>query len=478
MSSNLCLMYFEVAEKNPRHPAFISDRWTVDHQTFSTIVRSFIVKLSSIGVSRDSIVAFRTEDMMASLALIFASSWIGARLVVDNDRLMKAGLFRATHFVKSKGLSTPSSMSFIDIDETWFSRAFSVPGPAFSPDDSAQHAAVYLTSSGTSGEEKLLQVSHAAMRSRVLCRREEFTFRHTVLASPATATSRLLWARALPVLMQAGAVAVGYSPKFWLDAGVSRVVGSPQQVTYLFKGVELPRRFECLEVGGAPLNTHMVNLFLNHFDKVIDSYGAVETSKSYENVYTKVSGAISVAGRQVDSDVEIVDERGCSVPIGTPGTVRVRNAHIADGYVLTTGLAAVRSDIDGWFYPGDIAAWGGNGTLKVLGRIDQVINIGGAKILAGELEDYVNQFAYIIDVAVVQFLDAGGTSWLRILVEVDGTNDVNSVFDNICRYAAKEKGILMERENFIVVDKIARNINGKIDVLRCVEFAKSQLMAS
>jgi acyl-coenzyme A synthetase/AMP-(fatty) acid ligase len=278
--------------------------------------------------------------------------------------------------------------------------------------------------------------------------------------------------------MQAGAVAVGYSPKFWLDAGVSRVVGSPQQVNNLFKGVELPRRFECLEVGGAPLNTHMSNLFLMHFDKVIDSYGAVETSKSYENIYTKVSGAISVAGRPVDSDVEIVDERGCPVPVGTPGTLRVRNAHIADGYLLKTGFAAVRSEVDGWFYPGDIAAWGGNGTLKVLGRIDQVINIGGAKILAGELEAYVNQFAYICDTAVVQFLYSSDISCLKILVEVDGTKELSSLFENICRYAAKEKGILIMRDNFIVANKIPRNINGKIDVSRCVELAKSQLVAS
>ena len=48
--------------------------------------------------------------------------------------------------------------------------------------------------------------------------------------------------------------------------------------------------------------------------------------------------------------------------------------------------ATAKSFRNGWFYPGDIATWGENGELVIIGREDDVINIGGYRLNVGMLD--------------------------------------------------------------------------------------------
>ena len=84
--------------------------------------------------------------------------------------------------------------------------------------------------------------------------------------------------------------------------------------------------------------------------------------------------------------VEIVDGADRPVPPGTQGIVRARGQHVAQGY-LDDAAATAAVFRDGWFYPGDLGRMLPDGLLCIDGRVDDVINLGGAKLLPAVYED-------------------------------------------------------------------------------------------
>jgi acyl-CoA synthetase (AMP-forming)/AMP-acid ligase II len=52
---------------------------------------------------------------------------------------------------------------------------------------------------------------------------------------------------------------------------------------------------------------------------------------------------------------------------------------------------------DGWFRTGDLAQESGDGYIKILGRIKEIINVGGEKVLPSEVESVVLELAEIDD---------------------------------------------------------------------------------
>lgn len=99
------------------------------------------------------------------------------------------------------------------------------------------------------------------------------------------------------------------------------------------------------------------------------------------------------------SEIEVVDSDDRVVEDGTEGEIRWRRPYQATQYV-TGERTSLR---DGWFYPGDRAVRHADGTLTLLGRVDNVLNIGGVKVQLEALDAAVEERTGLRDVA---FFDA------------------------------------------------------------------------
>jgi 2,3-dihydroxybenzoate-AMP ligase len=99
-------------------------------------------------------------------------------------------------------------------------------------------------------------------------------------------------------------------------------------------------------------------------------------------------------GRPIcDADeIRIVDENGRPVPPGTPGVLLTRGPCTPRGYYRAPGYNA-RAFVDGWLNTGDIVRERPDGNLVVEGRDKDMINRGGEKVSAEEVES----FAYQVD---------------------------------------------------------------------------------
>ncbi len=111
---------------------------------------------------------------------------------------------------------------------------------------------------------------------------------------------------------------------------------------------------------------------------------------------------------------EVVDDDEQPV-FGEVGRVRVRSPGVVDGYIGDPGNTArmFRGD---WFYPGDLAIMQDERTLKLVGRADDILNIGGVKFKPETLEEKLRQAVSVTDLCIVELTDDAGLNRLCIVV--------------------------------------------------------------
>ena len=103
---------------------------------------------------------------------------------------------------------------------------------------------------------------------------------------------------------------------------------------------------------------------------------------------------------------------------------------MAVGAAKTLGLAALlckrlddadasaRMFRDGWFYPGDFAVRRADGRIRILGRIADVVNIGGLKTPSGPIEDAVREALGASAVCAFSGPDATSEDRLVLAIEI------------------------------------------------------------
>jgi acyl-CoA synthetase (AMP-forming)/AMP-acid ligase II len=101
--------------------------------------------------------------------------------------------------------------------------------------------------------------------------------------------------------------------------------------------------------------------------------------------------------------VEAVDEDRRSLPDGTVGELRLRAAQQMAGYT-DADITADQVDLEGWFYSGDLG-FVKDGVLTMTGRLKDIINRGGEKFSAQDIENAISDHPSVSAVAVISVPD-------------------------------------------------------------------------
>jgi len=104
-------------------------------------------------------------------------------------------------------------------------------------------------------------------------------------------------------------------------------------------------------------------------------------------------------------EVQIVDEDDLPVPPGEPGIVRARAPWMATGYMNLE--STVSSNFrNGWIYPGDIGVLNSDGMLFLKGRVDDMMNFDGIKILPADIEEALMVHPAVVEAVAFPVLSA------------------------------------------------------------------------
>lgn len=188
-----------------------------------------------------------------------------------------------------------------------------------------------------------------------------------------------------------------------------------------------PRHAIRIVTGGSPLPIPLARFAEQRFTTDIRSvYGASECSAvaiADRAALERRPGAVGYVLPGVE--IEIVDASERVQPFGGIGQIKIRGDRTVRGYLDDPERTAARFR-DRWFYSGDVGYVLDDGLLVVEGRVEELMNLGGAKVAPGLVEDAIRGCRGIDDLAVYAIPDASGLDrcWMSIVTNADFVQEV------------------------------------------------------
>lgn len=136
--------------------------------------------------------------------------------------------------------------------------------------------------------------------------------------------------------------------------------------------------------------------------KLLNCYGSTETTSPAaimppeQTVARKEAVGLAVPC----GHILVMDDDGVEVPHGEAGEIYIAGAMVVPGY-FNNAEASEREFRAGYWKSGDIGIMDERGYLRVIDRIKDVINRGGYKIFASEVENVLLEHPAVVEVAVV-----------------------------------------------------------------------------
>jgi O-succinylbenzoic acid--CoA ligase len=163
-------------------------------------------------------------------------------------------------------------------------------------------------------------------------------------------------------------------------SGCAHVAVVPAQLRRLLDARADLTAVRTILLGGAAAPAGLLDAARAAGGQVVTTYGMSETS-----------GGCVYNGMPLDN---------VSVDIGPGGRIRIAGPVLFSGYRLRPDLTAAARD-GRWFVTSDVGSLGPSGELLVRGRADDVINTGGEKVVAAEVEAALETCAGVREAAVV-----------------------------------------------------------------------------
>jgi 2,3-dihydroxybenzoate-AMP ligase len=169
-------------------------------------------------------------------------------------------------------------------------------------------------------------------------------------------------------------------------------------------------------------------------------------------------------GRPVSEadEVRIVDEAGEDLPDGVPGSILTRGPYTPRGYYRAPEANARAFTPDGWYASGDIVERRPDGNLIVQGRDKDMINRGGEKISAEEIESLVYRLEDVTMAAAVSMPDPMLGERLCLYITVKPGREVT--LEQI-QEMLRQTGVAAFKipEHLVVLDELPTTKVGKIN---------------
>jgi 2,3-dihydroxybenzoate-AMP ligase len=283
--------------------------------------------------------------------------------------------------------------------------------------------AVFLLSGGTTGLPKLIARTHNdysynARASARLCRLDQAAV--YLVSLPASHNFPLACPGILGTLLSGGRVVMTASP----DPASAFAAIERQSVTitavvpavaqrWLAHAVEQGnsplRTLQVLQVGGARLaDEHAARIKPVLGATLQQVFGMAEGLLNYTRLGDPDEVICGTQGRPLSpgDEVRIVDADGNDLADGQPGALLTRGPYTPRGYYRAPEQNARAFTPDGWYASGDVVRRRPDGNLVVEGRDKDMINRGGEKISAEEVENLLYRMPGIAQVAAVAAPDA------------------------------------------------------------------------
>lgn len=460
------------AKHQPTAPAICAPGWNYNIVSYGRLL-SFANNAATharvAGLKRGDVVAIFAKDPIFHWALILGLTRIGAVSLSIVNPTLPAGL-RIDAVLSDTSARFQNAGRIIAVDQGWL-EGDGTP-PVIEVDAVGSEIARIILTSGTTGDQKAVALSHDVILRRI--QSYDFAFGSKIATCArffidvgVSANSGYLWP--IYILARGGTVFVrGSDPAETMQAlslyNVQCMVASPAGMAEFLDYYERSPAFLCpfevmLSVGSklAPALSDRVRARM--CSHVVHGYGATEgnpVAGGYVHQLGHIKGAIGYV--TAGMIVQAVDDAGRTVKPGGEGHIRFRGDKCVTGYVGNPP-GSEKYFRDGWFYPGDIGAVTDDGVLIVSGRSKSIIDLGGDKINPETIEAVLLAYPGVVHAVAFGHADALGIEQVWAAVETRSEIDVAAAITHCARKLSAERvPVRIAR-----VAAMPRNAGDKID---------------
>ncbi|MDO6415160.1 fatty acid--CoA ligase family protein [Sphingomonas sp. BIUV-7] len=449
------------ARLRPTAPAIVTAAGATSFATFDAEITRTAILLRTLAGGTDRPVAVEIENVRLNWLVTLALARLGLPSAPGADRDCPLR-------ISDRAAADPTLL----IGEREIAAILSGPVPMLArPARAPEDCGRILLSSGTTGQEKRIALSWRMIDASI----RNVPVTYGAMPGPwLTATGNHT---ILGFVLALGCWGLGEAllmPDRPLDGAQLRalrprlVAMTPGQLDHLLDDLpaDMPRQSVRVVTGGGPMPPRLLARTRRALtEDLMSVYGASEcgaVAVATPALCDRVPWAAGVVLPGVT--VEIVDESGDAVAVGALGHVRIRSDRTANAY-LRGEADAFR---EGWFWPGDLGRLDTQGVLCLEGRADDLMNLGGQKVLPAWIEAAALTAPGVREAAAFSLIDDDGWErcWLAFAVE-DGFEE------QALGEALRPQLAAAERISWLHVDRLPRNAMGKIERNRLRDLART-----
>lgn len=176
-------------------------------------------------------------------------------------------------------------------------------------------------------------------------------------------------------------------------------------------------------------------------------------------------------------DFRLLDENGKEVPRGEEGLLAARGATIFKGYYRAEETNHLSFTPEGYFMTGDLARVNEKGNFIITGRMKDVINRGGEKISAPEVEELVMGIEGVVAAAAVPMPDVRMGE--KVCVFIKPVTGYRFNLETVCTtLRSRGASVLLLPERIEIIEEMpltpVNKIDKKVLIQRVAEMIKAR----
>jgi acyl-coenzyme A synthetase/AMP-(fatty) acid ligase len=474
--------FLSVVQVNPAAPACIYQGRVMSRAQLHQMVCHFAQALHQHGVGEGETVGVSLNHSPAHLAVIVALARLGAISLPVHPSTPPAGKLRLMKQFGAKRAITlkpvqaetgsaaaPAGIEVIGLDElnpTGGVKPLDLGFTAYWP-QAATLGRIGLTS-GTTGQPNAVCYSHEYWLHRIASTVEDCDANTRLMPGNLHLTMGNIGAYAA---LFGGGVVVFHKQHdlaSFMDSinlhAVTHAMMAPAMIKDVaahiaFEGNAFPS-LKYLRIVGDGLSEQLVRLAQSRITPAVHlPYGISEVGAISMATPELLASHPDHAGRPKPGvRIEVVDDAGEVLPAGAVGELRVQVPGMPQSYYMNPERTAQKFR-GGWFYTSDMGCISPDGLVKIEGRSDDRINLGGVKLYPERVESVLNAHPEVKEAAVFAIPDTQGN---KVLVAVVVANHEGALMHKLADYCHERKlGQLMPKQ-FFLVKELPRNPTGKI----------------